>query len=85
MNIFLYRLLLQKLNPDQVNYLKKNPITPKEITPKEIETVIKSPPINKSHMVLVRILSDLQRRANRNTLETIPQNRNIRNITEFSL
>jgi hypothetical protein len=82
MDNFLDSYQVPKLNHDQINHLNS------PITPKEIEAVIKSPPPQKkkprTRWVLCRILSDLQR-PNTNSLQTIPQNRNRRNTTQFIL
>ena len=84
MNNFLDRYQIPKLNQDQINHLNS------PITPKEIEAVIESLPNNnnkkaRTRWVQWRILSDLQRRPNANTLQTIPQNRNRMNTTQFIL
>ena len=58
------------------------------ITPKEIKRVIESLPTKKKHRTRwfqCRILSDLHRRPNTNTLQTIPQNGNRRNTTQLIL
>jgi hypothetical protein len=73
---------IPKLSQDLINHINS------PIVPKGMEAVIKSLPIKKEaryHMDLVRILSDLQKRPNTNTLQTIPQNRNRRNTTQFIL
>jgi hypothetical protein len=74
---------LPKLNQDWVNILRS------PITPKEIEAVIKSPPNNNkspgSAGFKCRILPEFQRRANTNSPQNIPQNRNRRNIAKLIL
>jgi hypothetical protein len=84
MDNLLDRYQVPNLNPDQINNMNS------PITAKEIEAVInrlsskkKKKPSN--ICVNYRVLSDYQRRPNANTLQTIPQNRNIRNTTQFVL
>jgi hypothetical protein len=80
MDSFLDRYQVPKLNQDQINCLNI------PISPKEIEAVIKSLSTRKSRPGpdgLSAEFSDLQRRPNTNTLQTIPQNRNRRNTTQF--
>ena len=82
MDNFLDRYQIPTLNQDQINHLNSS------ITPKEIEAVIKSLSTKKNlktRQVQGRILSDLQGRTNTNILQTIPQNRNRRNTTQFIL
>jgi hypothetical protein len=81
MDDFLDRYHLPKLNEDQVNYLNSS------TTLKEIEAVIKNPPNKKAQcqMFLCKILPDLQRKANTNALQTIPQNRRRRNYLIHSM
>ena len=89
---FLDRYQVPKLNLDQINHINCH------ITLKEIEAIIKTPPPkknqtnkkqtnkkNQTKWIYCRILSDLQRRTNTNTLQTIPQNRNRRNNTQLFL
>jgi hypothetical protein len=73
MDNFPDRYQVPKLNQDQINDLKS------PISPKEIEAVINSLPTKKKLMnrwVQYRVLSDLQRRPNSNSPQTIAQNRN---------
>ena len=80
MDDFLDRYHLPKLNHDQVNYLNS------PIMLKEIEAVIRSLPHPKNpgpDVFQCRILSDFQRRANTNTPQTIPQNRNRKTIAKL--
>jgi hypothetical protein len=81
MENFLDRYQVQKLNQDQINYLNS------PISPREIEAVIKSLPTKKTRTrwVWCRVLSDIQRRPNSNSTQTIPQNRNRRYSTQFIL
>jgi hypothetical protein len=75
MDNFVDRSQVQNLNKDQINDLN-NPISPKEI-----EAITNSLPNQKeprTRWVYCRVLSDLQRRPNSNSLQTIPQNRNRR-------
>ena len=74
MDSFLDRYQVPKLNQYQINDLNNS------IIPKEIEVVI-----NRTRWVQCRVLSDIQRRPNTNTLQAIPQNRNIWNTTQFVL
>jgi hypothetical protein len=57
------------LNLDQMYHVNS------PITPKEIAAVIEMLQAQKKPRTRCRILSDLQRRPNINTLQTIPQNR----------
>ena len=82
MDKFLDRYQVPKLNQDQINDLNS------PISPEEIDTVINSSlPTKKKkkkaqdQMGLCRFLSNLQRRPNTNTLQTIAQNRHKRNTT----
>jgi hypothetical protein len=82
MDNFLDRYQVPKLNQDQINDLNS------AISPKEIEAVINSLPTTtkkkpSTRKVQYRVLSDLQRRPNSNSPQTIPQNRNRRNSTQI--
>jgi hypothetical protein len=90
MDNFLARYELPKLNQDQINVLKC------PLSPKEIEAVINCLPKKKkkkkkkslgpwTRWLYCRVLSDLQRRHNSNSPQTIPQNRNRRYSTQFIL
>ena len=65
--IFLDRYQVLKLNQDEINHLNI------PITPKEIEAVIRSLPTKnvEDQMVEYRTLSDLQKRPNINTSQTL--------------
>jgi hypothetical protein len=79
---FLHRFLETKLNQAQINDLNS------PITRKEIEAFIKILPTKKepsTRWFQYRILSDLQRRPNTNTPQTITQIRNRGNSTQFIL
>ena len=70
MDKFLDIYLIPKLNQDQMNDLSSL------ISPKEIEAVINSLPTKKkprTRWVWCRVLSDLQRRSNPISSQTIPQ------------
>jgi hypothetical protein len=76
---FLDTYQVPRLKQDQINHLNSL------IAPKEIEAVIYSLQPKKSPRTTWRILSDLYRRPNTNTLQSIPQNSNRRNTTQFVL
>lgn len=80
MQEFLDRYCLPMLNQDEVKSLSR-PIIPKEIGATKTKTKIKP----QDQMVLAQILPDLQRKANTNTPQTIPQNRNRRNTVKIIL
>jgi hypothetical protein len=93
MDNFLDGNQIPKLNQDQINHLNS------AITPKEIEAGVKKSPNQtttttttttttnqpRTRCFQCMILSNLQRRPNTNTLQTIPQNKNRRNIIQFTL
>jgi hypothetical protein len=82
MDNFLDRYEVPKLNQDKINDLNS------PISPKEIEAVINSLPAKKmprNRWVYWRVLSDLPRRPNSKSPQTIPQNRNRRYSTQFIL
>ena len=79
MDNFLDRYQVPKLNQDHIS----NPITPKEI-----EAVIKSLSTKKSpgpDVLSAEFLTDLQRRPNSSSPQTIQLNRNRRYFTQFIL
>jgi hypothetical protein len=82
MDNFLERYQIPKLNHDHINHLHHPTNT------KEIEAIITSLPAKnnpRTRWAYCRNLSNLQRRPNTNTLQTIPQNRNRRNTIQFIL
>ena len=100
MDNFLDRYQIPKLIQDQIDYLN-DPITPKgrevviESLPNNNNKKNKNKKPNQTNKNQItqdqrdgfkcRILSELQRSPNTNTLQTIPQNRNSRNITQLVL
>ena len=82
MDNFLDRYQVPKLNQDQVNDLNC------PISPKEIEAVINSLSTKKSpgpDVLSAEFLTDLQRRPNSSSPQTIQLNRNRRYFTQFIL
>ena len=81
MHSFLGKYHLPKLNPVEISKLNR------PITSKEIKVVIKILPTKKKKLrtrgFQLRILQDFQRRNNNNTAQTIPHNRNRRNISKL--
>ena len=83
MDNFLDRYQITKLNQDQIDNLN-SPITPKG-TEVVTECLATKKSTGTDGWLQCRILSDLQRRLNINTLQTVPQNRNRRNTTKLIL
>ena len=79
MDTFLDRYQIPKLNQDQIDHLKS------PITPKEIEGVIESLPTKNSTGPDGFSAEFYQTFMNTSTLQTIPQNRNRKNTTQFLL
>jgi hypothetical protein len=82
MDDFLDRYRVPKLNQEQVNYLNRHISQKKKEVIKNLPTKKKNP---SGPDALVQNSTDLQRKANTNSLQTISQNRNRKNSTDFIL
>jgi hypothetical protein len=72
-----------KQQKNQGYLASSEPSSPTTVSPGYLNTPVKQDSDLKSH--LMKMIGDLKKDMNTNTLQTIPQNRNRRNTTQFIL